>query len=94
MTEKVSLFDYLGHPAGPALGKQVAEYAKARKAKFGTRNVETKAYTGMIYTYEPEFLKEYFEAKKVFEPKKEDFTEINTELIQDSYKAFEDELPF
>jgi len=89
MSEKlISLFDYLGYPAGNELGEQVAAYAKIRKAKCSTRHVSTRTYTGPVMLYTREFLNEYFEAKKVFE---EDYTEINTQLIEDGFKAQEQE---
>ena len=61
----VSLYEYLGHAAGPALGKQVAEYAKIRKAAFGSRQVKNPKYKGTILTYTPEFLNEFFKVKSV-----------------------------
>ena len=89
MSEKLlSLFDYLGYPAGKELGEQVAAYAKIRKAKCSTRYVNTLTYTGPVMLYTKEFLNEYFEAKKVFE---EDYTEINTQLIEDGFKTQEQE---
>ena len=80
-TEMMSLYDYLGYPAGNKLGKQVAAYAKIRKTKFGTREVNNRSYKGIVHTYTKEFLNECFNAKKVFEPKQEDLTEINTQLM-------------
>jgi hypothetical protein len=80
----LSLYDYLKRPAGSVLGKQVAEYAKLRKARFGTKEVNHHGYQGTVHTYTKEFLDECFNAKKVFEPKHEDLTEINTQLMQDS----------
>ena len=89
MSEKLlSLFDYLGYPAGKELGEQVAAYAKIRKAKCSTRYVTTLTYTGPVMLYTKEFLNEYFEAKKVFE---EDYTEINTQLMEDGFKNSENE---
>ena len=79
----LSLYDYLGYPAGKELGAQVAAYAKIRKAKCDTRYVSNPKYTGDVMMYEREFLDEYFQAKQVFE---EDYTEINTQLMQDSFK--------
>ena len=76
----LSLYDYLKRPAGSVLGKQVAEYAKLRKAKFGTKEVNHHGYQGIVHTYTKRFLDECFNAKKVFEPKHEDLTEINTQL--------------
>ena len=61
----ISLYDYLGYAAGSALGKQVAEYAKLRNAKFGTRHVSNKAYSGIVHLYEESLLKEFFETKKI-----------------------------
>lgn len=87
----VSLFDYLGRPAGSQLGEQVAAYAKLRKAKFGTKQVSNPAYTGEVMIYTEAFLKECFNAKKVFEPNQEDLTEINTELANNPIQR---ELPF
>ena len=44
----MSLYDYLGHPAGSKLGQQVAAAAAQNKIKFETRHVSTKNYTGDI----------------------------------------------
>jgi hypothetical protein len=86
-TEMMSLYDYLGRPAGSKLGEQVAAYATLRKAKFGTRTISNPSYQGEVMLYTKEFLDECFNAKKLFEPKQEDLTEINTLLAND-------ELPF
>ena len=82
--EMLSLYDYLKRPAGKQLGEQVAAYAKLRKAKYGTKSVSNPAYQGEVMIYTKEFLNECFSAKKVFEPKHEDLTELNTQLMQDS----------
>ena len=57
-----SLFDYLGRPAGDALGQQVARAATGHtpKVKFGTRYVETRTYKGDVMLYPKWFLDEYF----------------------------------
>jgi hypothetical protein len=89
MSEKLlSLFDYLGYPAGNELGEQVAHYAKIRKVIHGIRHVSTKTYSGPVMLYTKEFLDEYFEVKKVFE---DDYTEINTQLIEDGFQTQEQE---
>jgi hypothetical protein len=75
-----SLYDYLGYAAGKKLGEQIAAYAKLRKAKYGTKHVSNPAYQGEVMIYTKAFLDECFNAKKVFEPKQEDLTEINTLL--------------
>jgi hypothetical protein len=80
----LSLYDYLKRPAGSVLGKQVAEYAKLRKARFGTKEVNHHGYQGTVHTYTKAFLDECFNAKKVFEPKHEDLTELNTQLMNDN----------
>jgi hypothetical protein len=61
----VSLFDYLGGAAGAELGKQVAEYAKIRNVVVGSRYVKNLKYKGIILTYMPEFLDEFFKVKSV-----------------------------
>jgi hypothetical protein len=82
--EMLSLYDYLKHPAGKQLGEQVAAYAKLRKAKYGTKYVSNPAYQGEVMVYTKAFLDECFNAKKLFEPKHEDLTEINTQLANDN----------
>ena len=56
----ISLFDYLGHPAGSELGLKVAESARKIGITPGKRFVKNPGYTGMIKTYPEEFLKLYF----------------------------------
>jgi len=85
----VSLFDYLGTPAGKELGKLVAEYAKIRKAKYNMRVVSTAAYKGNIMLYEKEFLDEFFQVKLLFTDSKS-YTEINTQLTEDTFLAVAD----
>ena len=60
----MSLFDYLGRPAGGALGKQVYDAAYQLKVPVETRYVKTKTYTGEVMLYPEAFLKEYFEMKQ------------------------------
>jgi hypothetical protein len=62
--EYVSLFDYLGHPAGTALGTQVYEAAKRCKEKTDTRIVSTRTYNGKVLLYRKAFLQEYFASKQ------------------------------
>ena len=61
-TTMMSLFDYLGRPAGDALGQQVARAATGHppKVNFGTRYVETRTYKGDVMLYPKWFLDEYF----------------------------------
>ena len=58
--EMMSLYDYLGRPAGSELGKQVATAAAANYVKFETRHVSTKTYTGKIILYPKNFLNNFF----------------------------------
>jgi len=58
--EMISLFDYLGRPAGSELGLEVAESARKIGITPGKRFVKNPGYTGMIKTYPEEFLKLYF----------------------------------
>ena len=56
----MSLFDFLGKPAGGELGLKVYEEAKRLKVPMEQRGVSTKNYTGKVVIYPEEFLKEYF----------------------------------
>ena len=56
----MSLYDYLGRPAGSELGQQVAAAAAANYVKFETREVSTKTYTGKIMLYPKAFLDQFF----------------------------------
>jgi hypothetical protein len=58
--EFVSLFDFLGKPAGSETGKQV--YAAAKKAgeKVNNQSVSNKKFTGKVLTYRRGFLDIYF----------------------------------
>jgi len=86
--EMLSLYDYLGRAAGKKLGEQVAAYAKLRKARYGTKEVNHIGYSGTVQTYTKAFLDECFSAKKVFTPVQEDLTEINTQLLKDANLLF------
>ena len=56
----ISLFDFLGKPAGTQLGKEVFEEAKRRKEKTQMRPISNPKYNGEVVTYRSEFLTEYF----------------------------------
>jgi len=56
----MSLFDFLGKPAGMELGREVCNEAIRRKVDIGKREISNKAYTGNVHLYPEEFLKEYF----------------------------------
>lgn len=56
----VSLYDFLGKPAGKDLGSDVYSKAKSENIKTGTREVTTKNYNGKVMLYPVSFLKKYF----------------------------------
>lgn len=63
----ISLYDYLGRPAGSRLGKQVAEYAKIVGARRSTKIVAHSPYSnGTIFMYEKPFLDQFFKVKALF----------------------------
>jgi len=86
----LSLYDYLGRAAGSKLGKKVSDYAVIRKQKYQIKNIENPAYQGEVMMYTKEFLDEYFKVERIF-LNKEDLTEVNTQLANDS---FNEKLPF
>jgi len=55
-----SLFDYLKRPAGPDLGKAVAEHAKQLKVRPKSKEVSNSKYTGKVLMYPKSFLDGYF----------------------------------
>ena len=56
----ISLYDYLGRPAGSALGKQVADAAAKLKIPMEIRHVSTARYKGPIMLYPENWLIGYF----------------------------------
>ena len=60
MEKFISLYDYLGRPAGSDLGKAVAEYAKKSKIKSITKEISNPKYTGKVLMYPKAFLDGYF----------------------------------
>ena len=66
---ELSLMDYLGQPAGPELGKEVAATAVALRETIQEQHVSNPKYTGKVKLYRREFLDEYFN-KKVDEGEK------------------------
>ena len=67
----MSLYDYLGKPAGSDLGKKVYLAARAKGANFSQREVSNKAYTGMVMLHPKSFLKEYFHSENDTQSKKD-----------------------
>jgi len=60
--EMLSLFDYLGKPAGKELGGEVVKAAMAHSnyIPIKRRYVTTKFYDGEVNLFPREFLNEYF----------------------------------
>lgn len=59
-TEMMSLYDYLGKPAGSELGKMVAGVAIKAGVRIESHNVSNEKYTGKILKYPKLFLDGYF----------------------------------
>ena len=58
--DMISLYDYLGHAAGPDLGKQVASAAAKAGVKHSIREVNHRGYNGPNMLYPKAFLELYF----------------------------------
>ncbi len=58
--DMISLYDYLGHAAGPDLGKKVASAAAKAGVKHEMREVNHKGWNGPIMLYPRTFLDLYF----------------------------------
>ena len=56
----MSLYDYLGHAAGPELGKQVASAAARAGVKGSMREVSNPIYKGPVMLYPKSFLDNFF----------------------------------
>lgn len=57
----LSLYDFLGKPAGRELGKKVAESASKIKLRLETREVSNPNYTGKVLLYPKDFLEAFFQ---------------------------------
>ena len=58
--EKISLYDYLGHKAGPELGLKVAIAAGKAGVAIETRNISNPSWKGTVNLYPKAFLDLYF----------------------------------
>ncbi len=56
----VSLYEFLGKPAGNDLGKQIYNHAKKIGVKVATKEVSTPKYSGKVMIYPVGFLTDYF----------------------------------
>jgi hypothetical protein len=58
--EYLSLYDYLGKPAGKELGGEVAQAAYQAGIKPEERQISNPKYTGAVHLYPKDFLDFYF----------------------------------
>jgi hypothetical protein len=58
--EYLSLYDYLGKPAGKELGGEVAQAAYHGGIKPQEREISNPKYTGKVHLYPKDFLDFYF----------------------------------
>lgn len=61
----LSLFDYLGKPAGKELGADVYRSASLQKVPCAMREVANAKYKGKVMLYPKSFLDTYFEVSQV-----------------------------
>ena len=59
----MSLFDFLGKPAGGKIGKEVFDYSKKNRITIKYRNVANLKYTGNVCLYPLGFLILYFNSE-------------------------------
>ena len=57
----LSLYDFLGKPAGMELGRKVAISASKSNLKLETREVSNPSYTGKVLLYPKDFLEAFFQ---------------------------------
>ena len=60
MSKYLSLYDYLGKPAGKELGKEVKVAADQQGIHFETREISNPSFTGTVCLYPKSFLDHYF----------------------------------
>ena len=61
----LSLYDYLGKPAGKELGGNVFKAASSQKVPYSIREVTNPKYKGKVMLYPKWFLNEYFKVSQV-----------------------------
>lgn len=55
-----SLYEYLGHAAGPKLGEEVNRAAKRMGVPYNSKELDHPKYKGKIMIYPESFLNDYF----------------------------------
>ena len=56
----LSLYDFLGRPAGSELGAVVEAAARKNKVKIKSRYISNPVYSGKVCLYPESFLKQFF----------------------------------
>jgi hypothetical protein len=84
----LSLYDYLGKPAGKELGAQVAQAAYQAGVKPAEREISNPKYTGKVHLYPKDFLDFHF--RPVDELPGADEWQMSLSDRQD----YDDDLPF
>jgi hypothetical protein len=79
--EYLSLYDYLGKPAGLKLGAEVKTEADLRGVPFKMREISNPKYEGKVLLYPKDFLEFYFREPEV-------------EPTLGDRQDFDDDLPF
>ena len=69
--EILSLYDYLGHPAGKELGGKINKEAKRMGVSYRTKYVSNPKWKGNVHCYPRNFLDTYF--GKTTEPPKSNY---------------------
>jgi len=63
--EMISLFDYLGKPAGKELGANVYKAAAEEKISRTIREISNPKYTGKVMLYPKDWLDKYFKVEQI-----------------------------
>ena len=61
----ISLYDYLGKPAGKELGANVYSSASTKKVPCTIREISNPKYKGKVMIYPKSFLDQYFQVSQV-----------------------------
>lgn len=56
----MSLYNFLGKAAGPALGKEIYKEASLQRIPFGEKYVDNPRYTGRVLMYPVTWLEKHF----------------------------------
>ena len=86
--EYLSLYDYLGKPAGKELGGEVAQAAYHGGIKPQEREISNPKYTGKVHLYPKDFLDFYFRPVDEL-PGAEEW-----EMFISDRQNYDDDLPF